>query len=213
MDRYTVDMCLSERCFKAIAGLVAFPVVGIATIVEVQLQQGSVEDWAARLEKQLIAIAKHDSDTSSGPRFTRLPEDQINAFLKLQGADHLPKGISDARVQIGRDDSLTVEAVLDLDSIRDSRPRHWLDPIRYLGGRLTVIAIGRARSSAGVANLEIESVTVGGIPMPIPVLEEIVRHFTRGHQYLQERGSNGPIDLPYRIREIRLSPGLAVVVQ
>ena len=116
-------------------------------------------------------------------------------------------------MQTGRDGLLTVEAVLDLDLVRNSRPRHWLDPIGYLGGRLAISASSRARSGAGVATLEVQSVTLGGIAMPVRVLEEIVRHYTRTQQHLQERGSTGPIYLPYGIREIRLSPGLAVVVQ
>ena len=193
--------------------MLVFPAVGVTTITEAQSQLVSAEEWSARLEAQLITIGKYEPVASDGPVFTLLPEHQINAFLKFQGADRLPNGISDARVEIGSDSLLTVEAVLDLDLIRNSRPRHWLDPIRYLGGRLAVSASGRARSGAGVATLEVESVTVGGIAMPVRVLEEIVHHYTRRQQHLQEGGSTGPIHLPYRIREIRLSPGLAVVVQ
>ena len=108
---------------------------------------------------------------------------------------------------------MAIEALLDLDLIRNSRPRNWLDPIRYLGGHLTVIASGRARSGAGIASFDVESVTVGGIAMPVKVLEEILRFYTQGRRRFQGMDWTGPIRLPYRIREIRLSPGLAVVVQ
>ena len=193
--------------------MLVVPAVGVTTITEAQSRPVSPEEWGARLEAQLIAIGKYESVASDGPKFTLMPEHQINAFLRFQGADRLPNGISDARVEIGRDSLLTVEAILDLDLIRNSRPRHWLDPIRYLGGRLAVSARGRAQSGAGVASLEVESVAVGGIAMPVRVLEEIIRYYTRRQQHLQEWDSTGPIHLPYGIHEIRLSPGLAVVVQ
>ena len=180
---------------------------------EAQSAAPLTEELGAQLEQQLNAVARHASVPATKPRLTQLPEQQLNAFLRFQGARHLPSGITDAAVRIGSDDSLTVEAVLDLDAIRNSRPREWSDPFRYLGGQLTVRATGRAHSGNGVATVEVESVVVAGIPMPVQVLQEVVRHYTGTPERPDGTGLHDPIPLPYRIVEVRLSPGLAVIVQ
>ena len=180
---------------------------------EAQSRVALTEELGAQLEQQLSAIARHAFVPSTKPRLTLLPEQELNAFLRFQGVRHLPPGITDAVVRIGSDDSLTVEAVLDLDTIRNSRPREWFDPFRYLGGQLTVRATGRAHSGNGVATVEVESVVVAGIAIPVQVLQEVVRHYTGTPQRPDGAGLNDPIPLPYRIVEVRLSPGLAVIVQ
>ena len=55
--------------------------------------------------------------------------------------------------------------------------------------------------------------TIGGIPVPVQVLQEVVRHFTRTPEQPAGSRLDEPIPLPYGITELRLLPGLAVIAQ
>ncbi len=117
----------------------------------------------------------------------------------------------DAR--IGDGGLVSAVAIVDLDVIRQQRSRGWLDPLQYLAGRLRVTASGTIRSGGGVAQIDIQAVTVAGIPVPVQVLHELVRHFTRTVDHPDGTRLDEPIPLPYRITELQLSPGQAVIVQ
>ena len=170
------------------------------------------EDAGARLERKLTDILRHALEPSAEVRLTPLPEPEVNAYLAHQGARHLPVGLDKPLVRIG-DGRLSAEAVIDLDAIRDSRERTTFDPVRYLGGRLAVTASGRVRSGGGAARVEVQTVTVGGVQVPGQVLQEVVRHFTKTPEQPAGARLDEPIRLPYGITEIRLTPGLAVIVQ
>ena len=170
------------------------------------------EESGARLELRLLEILQNAAEPSPDIRLTPLPEPDVNAYLAHQAVPHLPVGIRAPVVRIG-DDSLSAEAVIDLDAIRDSRERRGLDPVQFLGGRLHVTASGRIRSGGGLARVDVETVTVGGIRVPVEVLQELVRYFTRTPEQPAGTRLDAPIPLPYGITELRLSPGLAVIVQ
>ncbi len=178
----------------------------------VQAADAASEEAGARLERRLLEILQNAGEPSSEVRLTPLPEPDVNAYLAHQAVPHLPVGIQAPVVRIG-EDSLSAEAVIDLDAIRDSRERAGFDPVQFLGGRLAVTASGRIRSGGGVARLEVETVTVGGIRVPVEVLQELVRYFTRTPDQPEGTSLDAPIPLPYGITELRLTPGLAVIVQ
>ena len=170
------------------------------------------EEAGARLERRLLEILKNADEPSAEIRLTPLPEPDVNAYLAHQAVPHLPVGIRAPAVRIG-EGSLSAEAVIDLDAIRDSRERAGFDPIQFLGGQLAVTASGRVRSGGGVARVEVETVTVGGLRVPVEVLQELVRYFTRTPDQPEGTRLDAPIPLPYGITELRLAPGLAVILQ
>ncbi len=172
----------------------------------------AAEEAGERLERRLLEILQNAAEPSSEVRLTPLPEPDVNAYLAHQAVPHLPVGIRQPSLRIG-EDSLSAEAVIDLDAIRESRERAGFDPIRFLGGHLPVTASGRIRSGGGVARVDVEAVTVGGIPVPVNVLQELVRYFTRTPDEPAGTSLDAPIPLPYGVTELRLSPGLAVIVQ
>ena len=178
----------------------------------VQAADAPSEESGARLERRLLEILRNAAEPSPDVRLTPLPEPDVNAYLAHQAVPHLPVGIRAPSVRIG-ENSLSAEAVIDLDAIRESRERAGFDPIQFLGGQLAVTASGRIRSGGGVARVDVETVTVGGIPVPVNVLQELVRYFTRTPDQPAGSRIDAPIPLPYGISELRLSPGLAVIVQ
>ena len=178
----------------------------------VQAADAVSEQSGARLERKLAEILRHASEPSSEVRSTPLAESEINAYLAFQGAPYLPVGIRAPVVRI-EDDRLSAEAVIDLDVIRESRERTGFDLVRYLAGQLVVTASGRVRSANGMAQVDVETVTVGGISVPVQVLQEVVRHFTQTPDQPAGTRLDEPLPLPFGITELRLSAGLAVIVQ
>lgn len=197
----------------AAAGVVAGSALAALGAGEMQPADPLTLEDGARLEHKLICILGHADTESSEARLTPLLEPEINAFLRFQGASSLPTGITTPTVRIGAAELVSAEAIVDLDVIRQQQARTWLDPLRYLTGRLRVTASGTVRSGGGVARIDIQSVTVAGIPVPVLVLQELVRHFTRTLDHPDGTRLDGPIPLPYRITELQLSPGQAVIVQ
>lgn len=162
-----------------------------------------------RLAETLDAIVGHSGAPGSPPRTITLTERGINAYLRFQAASLLPPVIGESRMRLLGDGRLSARALVDLDRLRAERPRGPLDPLRYLGGQVEVIAVGALRTAAGVGQFEIESVHVESVPVPVVLLVEAVR---------AHRGSGGfdltaPFRLPYGIDELRVEPARAVVVQ
>ena len=200
---------------RRIAAAGAVVGIGVATLVAGATQPSDTLtlDDGARLERKLTSILGHADTESPEARLTLLLEPEINAFLKFQGASQLPTGVTEPIVRIGDAGLVSAVAVVDLDLIRQQRSRGWLDPLQYLGGRLRITASGRVRSGAGVAEIDVQSVTVAGIPVPVQVLHQLVLHYTRTVAHPDGTRLDEPIPLPYRITELQLSPGQAVIVQ
>ena len=162
-----------------------------------------------RLAESLDAIVGYSGTPGSPPRTIVLTERGINAYLRFQAADLLPPVVGEPRMHLLGDGRLSARALIDLDRLRAERPRGPLDPLRYLGGQVEVVAVGALRASAGVGQFEIESLHVESVPVPVVLLVEAVRAY---------RGSGGfdltaPFRLPYGIEDLRVEPARAIVVQ
>jgi hypothetical protein len=60
---------------------------------------------------------------------------------------------------------------------------------------------------------ELESATVGGVPVPKWLLQEIVGHYSKGPADAAGISLDDRFALPANIREIEVQRGLAIVVQ
>ncbi|HJN44548.1 MAG: hypothetical protein CL477_10400 [Acidobacteria bacterium] len=189
--------------------------IGLATLVAngMQAADSLTSDDGAKLEEKLVSILRHADTAEPEEQITSLLEGEINAYLRFQGAARLPIGLTEPKLQIGEGGIVSAEAVVDLNLIREQRARDWLDPLQYLAGRLPVTASGRIRSGDGLAEVDIESVTLAGVPVPVQVLQELVGYYTRTPDHPNGTRLDEPISLPYRIAELRLSPGRAIIVQ
>ena len=88
-----------------------------------------------------------------------------------------------------------------------------LSPWALLRGTVPVEAIGTLRTSNGVGAFTLESATVGGLPVPKALLQELVSHYSRSESQPEGINFEAPFRLPSRIREIQTRQGQALVVQ
>ena len=147
------------------------------------------------------------------PQTVILPEREVNAYLRFQAKSQLPRGIDQPHIAIEGQGRLSARAIVDLGAVGRDRQSGLLDPLRYLSGDLRVAASGVLRTADGIGQFEIESVTVGQVPVPTAVLDELVRYYSRSETHPRGFDLAEPFELPYNIREVLVGVGEAVVVQ
>jgi hypothetical protein len=167
------------------------------------------------LKQKVATITRRAAAPTHQPLKTTVTEREINAYLVYETADGLPSGVADPSVSIPETDRVTARAVVDLDAVRRQRNATSLfDPMRYLlRGRLAVRATGVLRAANGVAQFQLESADIAGVPIPKLVLQEIVSHYSRSAEHPSGLNLDEPVALPARIREIHVERGQAVIVQ
>jgi len=202
------------RSHRRFVVLALAAIVGmISTIARPDELQLSRRD-ADQLKQKVAAIAQFGERPSRETLRTTLTENEVNAYLAYEGRDGLPEGVVDPSVAIIGTGRLSGRAVVDLDAVRNQRPRSSLfDPINYLTGRLPITATGVLTTSNGVGRFQLESAAIGRLPIPKPVLQEIVGHYTSTPQNPAGISLDDPFPLPARIREIQVERGQALIVQ
>jgi hypothetical protein len=168
---------------------------------------------ADALQNKLVQIATNGLAEKPVSRKTPVSEREVNAYLRAHAAENLPQGVIDPLVTIFPDGRLTGRATVDLDQVRTSKERGVLSPWTLLRGRVPVEAAGLLRTENGVGAFTLDSATVGGVPVPKSVLQELVSYYSKSDSQPEGVNFEAPFRLPARIREIRTTLGQALVVQ
>ena len=141
-------------------------------------------------------------------------ENEVNSYLAYETQGQLPTGVIDPTVTILGPGRLSGRAVVDLDAVRKAKnPTSLLDPMNYLMGRLPVTATGTLKTSNGTGQFALESASVGGVPIPKLILQEIVSYYSRTAENPAGVSLDDPFALPARIQEIQVERGQAIIVQ
>jgi len=168
----------------------------------------------ADLLKQKVATIQLGAKATGQPRRTTLTQNEVNSYFALDAHNDLPVGVVEPSVTILGTGRLSGRAVVDLDAVRKFKnPTSLLDPATYLTGRLPITAIGVLKTSNGVGRFQFESATVGGIPLPKTLLQEIVSYYSRTPGAPAGVNLDDPFALPARIREIQVERGQAIIIQ
>jgi hypothetical protein len=133
--------------------------------------------------------------------------------LRYRAQKEIPVGVLDPYVFVLGDGRLTGNATVDLDAVRTSRERGWFDLMQFLRGRVAVTATGVLRSQNGVFQFELESASAAGVLIPKTLLQELVGFYSRTSANPAGISIDAPFELPAGIREIRVQPARAIVVQ
>ena len=170
-------------------------------------------DAASLKQKVALINAQADKPTKAGRR-TTVTDSEVNSYLVYELKDQIPVGVVDPVITALGPQRLTGRAIVDLDAVRKQKaPTSLLDPMNYLMGRLSVTAIGRLKTANGVGHFELESSSVGSVPIPKILLQEIVSYYSRSPEKPSGIGLDDPFALPARIREIQVERGQAIIVQ
>ena len=169
-------------------------------------------DDGQHLEDALAGIVGNAATPAESARTVTITGRSVNAYFRFQGADLLPSSVTEPELRFLDPGRVSGRATVDLDHIRSQQPRGRLDLLRYVGGRVEVAAVVVVQGAAHIGHVEIESVSIGGVPMPPAILVELVRYFSRTERH-PGVDITEPFTLPYAIDEFRVENGRAVIVQ
>jgi len=159
-------------------------------------------------------LARADAPAAAAkPVTTSFTEAEINAYLRLDPTAGLPVGLRHPTITLLDGGRVDTKALVDLDLIRTSEKRGWLDPLAYVSGLVEARTIGVFRGSNGKGVYVYESASLGGLPIPKSMLAELVAFYTRSPETPRGIPLDAPFDLPHRIRDVELRRGLATVIQ
>ena len=197
-----------------LCAVAASAVVAVGPVGAIGGDQRASKRDAELLKQKVATISAHGERPTKQGRRTTVTESEVNSYLAYDAKPQLPAGVVDPAVTILGTGRLSGRAVVDLDAVRHARAsQSWFDPMNYLTGRLPVNATGRLKTSNGVGQFELESASVGGVPIPKVLLQEIVSYYTRTPEKPSGIGLDDPFALPARIREIQVERGQAIIVQ
>lgn len=191
----------------------------IATLLILVAPAGARQDAlradAERMDRKVQAILARAVAPAppAKPVTTSFTEGELNAYLRLQAQEDLPVGIKHTTVAFLEGGRLDTRALVDLDAVRVSEKRGWLDPLAYVTGILEVRTIGMLKGSNGKGVYAFESATVDGVPVPRALLQELFSFYTRSPETPKGIQLDTPFELPARIREVELRRGMATVIQ
>jgi hypothetical protein len=186
--------------------------VMLAAIPHAQVRP-STRDIQAFKQKLATIIGPRARSGTQSRRIT-VSESELNAFLAYEAQPHLPAGVIEPSVSITGPGQVAGRAVVDLNALRQTKnATGMLDPRSYLTGQVPVTASGVLTTNNGVGRFELESATVGGIPVPKIILQEIISQYSRTPEYPSGISLDDSFPLPARIREIQVQRGQATIVQ
>ncbi len=211
----------SSTALRILAAVVCAPALVAVALPGAQREPQTAFSMvdADQFERKLLTIVQNGTlpsvpaSRSRASQRTAVTEAELNAYLRLKAQAQIPAGVVAPYVWAQSSGRLSGAATVDLDVVRDSQTRGWLDPIRYLRGRLLVRATGVLSTSEGVGRFELESATVGGLPVPRSVLRELVSYYSRTAANPAGVDMDAPFALPAAIRQINVLPGRAVIIQ
>ncbi len=204
-------MRVVSRRFPVLLGL-----CGVIVVASAQARQDFTRTESDSMFRKLNTIvergAKPKPAATAKPVRTSFTDREVNAYFKFN-SDIMPVGVVDPRVTIVDGKQVQARALVDLDVIRKSKVRGWLDPLAYVTGRVELTAAGLLTGANGKGLFQLQSATLGGVPIPASVVQEVVSYYSKSPELPQGFDLDKPFDLPQNIRQLELQPGTATIIQ
>jgi hypothetical protein len=188
--------------------------VGLVSLVNLRADVRTSKRDAATLKQKVATITAQADRPAKVARRTIVTETEVNSYLVYEAREQIPVGVVDPSIAVLGPGRVSARAVVDLDAVRKQKaPTSLLDPMNYLMGRVAVTAVGTLKTANGVGRFALESSSVGSVPVPKILLQEIVSHYSRTAEKPAGISLDDPFPLPARIREIQVERGQAIIVQ
>ncbi len=208
LSRYSRDF----PAFRAAAAIVAVgTMLTTLTFAQVAASRGD----ALIMKQKVAAIAAHGERPAKQGQRTTVTESEVNSYLTYEVDGDLPAGVGQPSVSALGTGRVSGRAVIDLDAVRlaGGGGTSLFDLRSYLTGHVPVTVTGVLRSSNGRARFELESASVGAVPIPKVFLQEIVAYYSKSPVKPGGISLDEEFELPAHIREIQVERGRAIIVQ
>ena len=202
---------MRHKALRVAAGVVALGCV-LSTSTHAQARPSKRD--AQTMKQKVSAIASHGESAAKQARRTTVTENEVNSYLTYEAVDQLPTGVVQPSVTALGDGRVSGRAVVDLDAVRKAGKSTSLFDLRsYLTGHVPVTATGVLAATNGRGRFQLESASVGIVPIPKLLLQEIVAYYSKSPDRPDGINLDDEFELPARIREIQVERGQAIIVQ
>lgn len=180
----------------------------------VSLDGATVSRQHAETFERKVAQISDPKGPGAQARRTSVTEDEVNSWFAFHSQPRLPEGIASPQVTMVGAGRVTGQAIVDFGAVARRRSSgSWLDPWALVGGKLPLSVTGTLQTREGVGRFALESATLGGIPVPKPVLQELLGLYSRSDERPRGVSLDDAFPLPADIRSVEVGRGVAVVVQ
>jgi hypothetical protein len=191
--------------------------VGIALVAgqgphEPRLSKADGDRFSSKLARIVITGNTQRAKTRAAQN-TQVTDVEVNSYLRFHAQEQIPVGVVDPMIFAHGDGMVSGRAIVDLDAVRTQKQRGWLDPMGYLTGRLPLTARGRLTTQNGVGQFTLQSAEISGVTVPKTLIQELLSYYSRTPEAPNGINMDDPFELPAQIREIRVAPGAATIVQ
>jgi len=181
--------------------------VALATLHAANISRQEADTF----QRKIDAITRQGTFTSARPglRRTSVSETELNSWFTYRSQPLLPRGVADPHVTIVGNGKLMGTVLVDLGSVSSGS----LNPFSYFGGRVPVNVSGVLQTKDGEGHFELESSDIGGVPVPKPLIQQVLSYYSKTESHPQGFRLDDPFELPANIQKIEVGQGQAVVVQ
>lgn len=204
-------MTLRKRA--ALTSVLISGLIGGLTALAVAQAPSQADAEAMNRKMEAMTSRALLSPVPAEPLRTTFTDRELNAYLAHHGAEQLPTGLKRLTINMLDVAKLETRSLVDLDAVRTSKPRTLLDPMGYITGSLEVVTVGLLTGSGGKGLYRHESASVGGVPIPRAVLQELLAFYSKSPDMPNGLSLDEPFELPASIREVQVRRGVATVVQ
>jgi hypothetical protein len=152
------------------------------------------------MARKLGSIARGDI----GPNGIEVSQEEFNAFIAHHMGHRIPEGVIDPWVRF-TEGLIWAGAQLDLDILRARMPESSMS--QFLSGRVPVELSAILKAEGGVGQIELQTVTLGGIPLPAAFVQELVTANTKTPDRPGGIRIDEPFTLPYEIESVQTLEG------
>jgi len=154
------------------------------------------------------------SPPSTAARRTVVSESEVNSWFAYRGQDLIPKGVTEPKLTIIGNGRVMGVATVDLDAVsRQNASGSTFDLWKLVGGRMPISVTGVLQTKSGRGQFDLQSATLGGVPVPKALLQELLSYYSRSADRPDGVRLDAPFSLPAKIQQIEVGTGQAVVVQ
>jgi len=182
--------------------------VSTAAAPQISREQGN------SLARKIDAINENATAKLATPKRTPITEPEVNSYLAFNIKEKIPRGLTQPQIRMVGNGQLAGRVLVDMDDFKRGRSSGGImDPMNYISGQVPLTARCALSTRDGKGQFQLTSAEMNGYPLPKPLVQELVRYFSRTANNPTGFNIDEPFNLPAKIREITVNPAESVVVQ
>jgi hypothetical protein len=165
---------------------------------------------ADSLDRKLQTIRQRHADGAQSPKRYNVTEEEANAYLVYRVSEQLPEEVTAPWVRFS-EDQIQGGAMLDMKLLQAYLGESAL--MKYLEGDVPVEILARVHAEGGVGQVELESVTLAGIPLPQALIDQLLSDAGKSPALPEGVRLNDVFPLPYGLTSAKIQTGRLILRQ